>query len=64
MITKTGDPEIAIKINNPGAFHWGVKDLEAEKAKEAEKNKKTQKSKKAEKNAKDPKALENSTPSE
>lgn len=35
MITQRGDPDIAITVNQPGAFHWGVKDKEAERAKEA-----------------------------
>ena len=36
VITQHGDPEYAISIQNPGAFHWGVKDKEMEKAKEAD----------------------------
>jgi hypothetical protein len=43
MISETGDPQIAVTINNPGAFHWGVKDLEIEKAKEEDGKKKVKK---------------------
>lgn len=35
MITQRGSPDVAVSITNPGAFHWGVKDPEEEKAKEA-----------------------------
>ena len=40
MITQRGDPDLAISINNPGTFHWGLEDPEEKKAKEEEAQKK------------------------